>query len=510
VVAGTAVTFSGGTCSGGSGQLNASWNFGDGSQTSSSNRHTYQQAGTYWVTVTCSDASTTATSSKLSVSVSAPAVAKQGFLARTWSALSAIDPSNPSIYPVAGLSSSGVAQAVWLQNLTLNNSGAFSGSVDTNSATSWTLNGALPMDGSTASYSNYLYRTRPAPIDMAVSPNGHALAAWIAGSSLWYATKTETSNWSTPVKLSISPTEVVLKVAVSDQGNGMIAYCTASGAQAITYASGTINTTPKTISTRCWGQSGNSYVAVQITRGFDLAVDNSTSNIYAVGLMPSPTVSGNAVVTKQTFNPSTGWGSAVAISDDLPGTSLGSTVSYSISPNGQNEAVAWSGVGPGGLLNAYARISRAGVMGAVLPLQTNNSSRYGIPLIAINDNANAFAVMANVDSDPAPYMVNYSPANGWLKAPKLVASYSGYGGVDVAIDQYGNGLVTLDDDGIDTLAVTLSADGQTAKSQSIVTGYGFSNFHYQTLKALPDGRAILAVSNYSQGSDTPSGVVVLK
>ena len=73
--------------------------------------------------------------------LSAAAVAN-GFLGKTWSAYSTIDPSNGSLYPVAGLTTAGDVYGVWLQSFT-GGTGVAAGSTSFNS-TSWTLSGQLP------------------------------------------------------------------------------------------------------------------------------------------------------------------------------------------------------------------------------------------------------------------------------------------------------------------------------------------------------------------------------
>lgn len=511
-VAGSVVQFAGGVCSGGKGALTAAWTFGDGSATSTSGSHTYASAGTYLVWVGCVDAGTgaTKTTSSLSVKVAAAPVNKTGFLASTWSSAKTIDPSNTAIYPVAAMGNDGVVQGLWLQNSALAASTVGSGQIATNPlATSWTINPVFDLGGATSAYNNYLHRTFPAPMDMALSPDGHGFAAWIAGTYLWYTTKTSSTSWATPTKLTIKPAADAVKVVVSNTGDAAIAYCDASGAQVVTYsATGGIKLTPQQISTTCINQIGSMSIGEQIIRGFDLAIDNATSKVQAVGYMPSTSVTGNVLIAKRTYDSATGWSAAVAVSEDLPKAKLpGTSISMSLSPNGLNEAVAWSGTGSGGLSNAFARITIAGVQGAILPLQSNNSVAYSTPYIAVNDGGYAFAVMS---SDTTPYMVNYQPSKGWMTTPKRVASYSGYSGIDVAIDKFGNGLVTLNDAEIQSLAVTLSADGLTSAGQTVFSGYGYGDYHYQTLRALPDGRAILVVSTYPSSGYLASSYTVLK
>ena len=52
---GSEVHFEGGNCFGGNSELSATWSFGDGSDSTSSGVHTYEQAGDYQVRVECRD-----------------------------------------------------------------------------------------------------------------------------------------------------------------------------------------------------------------------------------------------------------------------------------------------------------------------------------------------------------------------------------------------------------------------------------------------------------------------
>ena len=168
-----------------------------------------------------------------------------------------VSDEHTSIYPVAGLSSTGVAFGVWLQNL-MSGSGVATGTLDTTSSASWSLLGSLPIGSATSSFNNNLYGYRTGQIDIAVSPAGNVLAAWVAGSSLWYSTRSVTGGWSTPVQLALQPSAGPINVVNNDAGNGAIAYCTSAGAQVVIYSS-SLNTMqpPKQISTQCVGYNGH-------------------------------------------------------------------------------------------------------------------------------------------------------------------------------------------------------------------------------------------------------------
>ncbi len=514
VVAGTAVTFGGGACGGGQGTLSASWDFGDGSVKASSGTHTFTAAGTYSVSVTCTDSSSdpSVTSSATPVTVAAAPAISEGFLARNWTAFAAIDSTNTQIYPIAGLDSNGTAYGLWLQNNSTTTSNVISGLLDTTSASTWTIGASLPTGTANVAVNNSLFHTIQAPIDMAVSPNGNALAAWVAGGSLWYSTRGTLSGWSAPVQTAISPSSPALKVVYSDGGIGAIAYCNSSGAQVAVFSSSTgLSSSSQGVSNKCSAVLGTSS-NTQITYGFDLAINPTTSAVTAVGLMPSPTTSANSVVQEITYTTLGGWGTPFAVSSDLPTASFPSfSVSLSVSPSGSYSAVAWSNLNATGSNNVFARVLHGGTVGDSIQVQPNDSLVFFLPLIAINDAGNAFLVMANQSSSGGydPYATTYSEAAGWKTAPLLMNSLSGFGAIDVAIDQYGNGLATYNDANLDLQAYTLSADGTKAASV-LITQLGYGDFHYQRLRALPDGRAILTASNKADTGYAPSGFAVLK
>jgi hypothetical protein len=264
----------------------------------------------------------------------------------------------------------------------------------------------------------------------------------------------------------------------------------------------------------CWVQRPP-YLGLQNARAFDLAIDNVTSVVDAVGLVPSTTTNGNFVVASQKYTPGSGWPSATPISGDITPTALSNTFSltYSRSPSGAYAGVAWSQLGGGGYSNAYASLYKSGGWGAITPLQTNNSVGFLMPIIAVNDSGGAFAAMAYDDATHGGtniYVSNYSRANGWMQSPVMVDGWGDYTAVDIAIDQYGNGLITHNDSGLDSAAGTFSSAGVWSGFTTLSPTYDYKTFHYQSMKALPDGRAILVTSALTSSGFASSGFVVLK
>jgi hypothetical protein len=508
---GTALSFTGGVCGGGTGSRSVSWNFGDGSAASGAGIHTYTSPGSRSVTVTCSDSfgTTPVVSAPLNITIAAVAIAN-GFLGKTWSAYNTIDPSNGTLYPVAGLATSGDVYGVWLQSFT-GGTGVAAGSTTFNS-TSWTLAGQLPTGTDTSPFNGSYYRGRIGAIDISVSPGGKAMAAWMAGTSIWYATKNGASAWSAPVKITVPVLDASIKVVVNDAGNGAIAYCTSAGASVISYASATQTTLPPvTISSQCDVTISGTY-DIQRLRSFDVAIDNATSTIYAVGLVASTSTPANSVIAIKTYNPAMGWTTATALSSEFAPTALPTSLSYSRAPNGSYAGIAWDQIGPGGKFNVYARIQAGGSWGVTTALQTNNSLDYSRPLIAVNDNGDAFLAMNYgfySGSDPRTYVSNYGMATGWKSVPVQVES-NRFNATDIAIDAWGNGLMVYTDLGFYSQAGTLAKNGTWSGFSTITPSYPSAGFHNHTLRTLPDGRAILVTSVRAELGRAESGYVLLK
>jgi hypothetical protein len=437
-----------------------------------------------------------------------------GFVGRTWSSYAVVDASNTSIYPVVGISSTGVAYGAWLQNL-ITGSGVATGSINTTSASSWTLNGLLPMGSATSTFSNSLYGFSTGQIDIAVSPANSVFTAWVAGTYIWYSTNSS-GSWTTPVQLSSIPTTGPIKVVNDDAGDAAIAYCTSTGTQVLVYTKSTNSMqAPKQISSQCIGSNGLHNLGLQNARAYDIAMNNSNSVITAVGLVPSTTTLGDFVVASYIYTPGSGWSSATPISGDISPTALTNcfSLSYSQSPSGAFAGVAWAQLGASGFSNVYTSLYKSGVWGTITPLQTNNSIGYLLPLIAVNDSGSAFASLGYVDVTHGGtyiYVSNYSVANGWMAAPYIVDGWGNYTAVDIAIDQYGNGLLSHNDSGLDSAAGSFTSNGVWSGFTVLSPTYGYKSFHYQSMKSLPDGRAILVTSAMTSSGFASSGFVMLK
>lgn len=515
VETGSALTFEGGQCSGGGGSLTTSWSFGDGTKLSNTNVHIYANPGQYSVSVSCTDAVTRQTLSTLPITVTVVPLTPHGFLGRSWSNYQAVDARNTSIYPMAGLTNDGNVYGAWLQNVG-NGSGVASGRMDANTGKSWLLEGLMPYGGAAVAFNNNVPLQRVAPMDLAVSPQGKVLLAWVSGSVLWLATRQADGTWGQAVQTTLTPTSTTIKVVVNDAGDGAIAYCTSGGANVVKVSAGSLQMSmPQQISARCSTMVGYTGMGAQLAKAFDVAIDNTNSTIHAVGLMPSSSTAGKSQVVWRQYVADTGWTAPEPISAELASASFASSfsLSYSLAPAGHYAGVVWSQSGEGGVSNAYVRLGEGGAWGEIKTLQSNSSAPYVLPLIAVNDAGRAFAAMALDDKSRSThnmYVSNYSPANGWMASPVKANTWGGFAAVDVAIDEFGNGLVTHCDIGVDTVAGTLSSTGGWSGLKAITPLYGNGGFHNQMMRALPDGRAILVTSVYATAGYAPSGFVLLQ
>ncbi|MBK7004912.1 MAG: PKD domain-containing protein [Burkholderiales bacterium] len=561
-IAQNALKFDGGECSGGTAPVTASWDFGDGTPKGSSNTHTYTEAHAQAkmvsstnkstiVTVTCTDAVGVTKSSTVNITVESASV--NGFLGKTWTSYAAIDPTRPSLYPVAGVADSGDIYGIALPSVASTTHTKATAGTTSFSSTNWTA----PTDDLATGTDTSLFNdtgpgVRTTAIDLAVSPNGHAIAAWMAQSttgvpSIWYTTKSSLSAaWTLPVQVNVPVMEESIKVAISDAGVGAIAYCTSSGgadtvtrtlsltstiksstAQLIT----TSNTTPTTISNNC-GVTDSGYAILQRHRLFDIAIDNASSTIYAVGVSNGTTDPAKSVVTLKSFTSGGGLTATTPISDEIASAFAPVSLSYARSPNGNYAAVAWNQVRDDAYQksNILTRIQVNGAWGtAIQEVQNNYTTKdYARPLLAINDNGDVFLAMhlkyAN-GGDPDMEVSNYDAAAAapvW-SAPRRATNKSTpnetqFNMTDIAIDKWGTGLVTrLDTNGSFTQAGTLSKAGTWSDFTNISTQYPSLRLHNQTMRALPDGRTILVTSIYddvtpltANSKPVASGYMLLK
>lgn len=544
----TLLTFNGGTCGGGTAPYTTTWSFGDGT-TGSTNTHTYADPGTYSVTVTCTDTNNVSkTSSALNLEVKSKAW--KGFLGRTWSAYANIDPAHGFLYPVAGITTLGDIYGVWLRS-NADEFGTYMTTTDvaagsTNfSAATWTMATPDLQTGTQSAPSNMspFVGTSNSPttaaMDMAVSPSGKALAAWMTvtttGTQLWYATKDGSSDWSTPKPVNVPVLDASIKVVVNDAGDGAIAYCTGTTPKAsmVIYSktNNDITGTPGVISEQC--DNSISYVNTQRSRAFDIAIrttSGNTSEVIAVGLTPS---GANSVVKATTYNLAGATTSTFDVAT-IPTAELptGFSLSYALSPDGKVAGVAWTenGTPPAPyastpkLTNVNARIYAEETWGAAVSTQPLTIHNFSRPLIAVNDDGQAFLALERPTVPPASptaainsyrtYVSNYAPATGWRTSVvtddnlTISADYR-ISATDVAIDQWGTGLITrLSTTLALSQAGTFSIEGAWSGFKNISPGY--TNFHYQTMRALPDGQAILTTSVKSAGGGLRSGYVLLK
>ncbi|MBK7001951.1 MAG: PKD domain-containing protein [Rhodoferax sp.] len=518
--------FDGGVCSGGSGDLTASWDFGDKTPASTSNTHTYVTGdASYTVKVTCTDAAGNKGEGKNIFTVAHASM--NGFLGKKWSTYTRIPALHPSVYPVAGLSTAGDIHGVGVPSAA---SGLDVAAMSANFGISNEIGyDKLPTGTDKPPFNDTLEGMRTASIDLAVSPNGRVMAAWMAGTSVWYATKNGLKGvWSVPVKIDVPVLDESIKVVVNDAGAGAIAYCTRTGAQIVTYASQTTQA-PVTISKQCGGIDKDEK-SLQRYRAFDIAIDNTSSTIYAAGVNDAATA-GKSVVTMKSYTSGSGWTAATAVSNELatPPVSL----SYSRSPNGNFAILAWNQLGTVAPFksNVFTRIHASATWGVIKPVQDNFITKdYARPLVAINDSGDAFLAMRLGESNDSGTtftskieVSNYAAnatAPAWSQPYQLVRNGSAvqFSATDIAIDKWGTGLITLADGSnpvqVGTFSKTASWSGFSDISPRFPNPKAF---HYQTMRALPDGRAILVTSVYDDktpltDSTAPisSGYVLLK
>lgn len=521
-IAQTPVEFTGGICSGGNSNYIQEFDFGDKTPVSSVKTHTYLTSGLKTVVATCKDtAGSRAVVTSLEVNVAAAEM--NGFMGKQWSTYASIDPLMPSLYPVAELTAAGDIYGVWLPSLATNKD-VTTGTTNFSSS-SWTQSGGLSTGSDKPLFNDALPGASSAAIDLAVSPNGRATTAWMAGSSLWYATKNDLSGaWSTPVQINVPVLDASIKVVVNDAGSGAIAYCTSNGAELITYA-GQARQAPVTISKQC-DLTDTSFFTIQRHRLFDIAIDNASSTIYAVGIADGATT-GKTVVTLKSYTPSGGWTAGTAISDEID--TAPESLSYARSPSGNFSAVAWNQVGTNLKSNVFARLYAKGAWGPIQAVQDDYITKdYSRPLVAINDSGDAFLAM-QIQSIRKTFPIevtNYdaSATNPTWSKPFQVSTAK-LSATDIAIDKWGTGLITRSDDGAAQSvssgtpeAGTYSKSGEWSGFTRLATKNLYSkSFHYQSMRALPDGRAIVVTSIYDD--QTPmtlttqplsSGYVLLK
>lgn len=505
--------FEGGVCSGGTGTLTALWDFGDGTGSGSYAPHTYDTDGTKTVTVTCTDSAGKTQLGTAAITVASAAM--NGFLGKNWTAYASIE-SNPLPYPVAGLTSSGDIYGVWIRSAVGTQNEVATGTTNFNSA-SWTVSPDVLttfIDPVTKNYARSPFNvTLPgmstAAIDLAVSPNGHAIAAWMAGTKIWYATKDNLAGaWSISHDIDVPVLDKSIKVAINDNGVAAIAYCTSTGAELIRNLA---TRTPITISNQC-----DEMTTTQRLRSFDIAIDSTT--VYAVGIAPG-TSPGKSVVNLHSCTIDGVCETPKPISDEL--ATAPKSLSYSRSPNGTYAAIAWNQidmVNASPVSNVYASIYAPGTpkatWGSPMPVHiTIPTNDYSRPLVAINDKGDAFLAMqlqTNLGYSSSTVVTNYQSAATpptW-HAPFQVADY-GLSATDIAIDTWGTGLLTRFD-GTKSQVGTFPKTGSWSNLRSLTyPTYRKDTFHYQTMRALPDGRAILATSVYDDTVPSNSADPVL-
>ncbi len=511
----TPLAFTGGTCSGGTGALTATWDFGDGTGSGSYAPHEYATEGSKTVKVTCTDS--TGKTGELEKPVTIASAAMNGFLGRNWTTYVKIE-SNIHPYPAVGITSAGAIYGAWIRSAVGLPNEVATGTTNF-SRTGWNV--STDVLETNADRSPFIIApqngARTAAIDMAVSPNGHAISAWMAGTKIWYATKADLdAAWTTPLAIDVAVLDKSIKVAINDNGVGAIAYCTNAGVHLIHNLASPTPTT--TIGNQCDEWTGS-----QRLRSFDIAMDNAT--VHAVGI-GNGTAGSDKVVNLHSCTVGGACATPQAISGQL--TAAPKSLSFSLSPNGSYAAIAWDQIdviNGANVSNVYASIYAPGTptaptasWGQPMPVHNYNLSLpYTRPLVAINDFGDVFLAMqlqfgtSDVQTMVTNYQTSATPPK-W-RDPQSIANFE-YSATDVAIDKYGTGLITRYGGigGYSSQATTYSKTGEWERVwRNLSPVYSSGSFRYQTMRALPDGKAILATSVYNPASTTSvSGYTLLK
>jgi hypothetical protein len=533
-----ALQFDGGVCSGGTGTLTAAWDFGDGNGSGAYAPHTYLDsvAGTHTVTVTCTDTAGTA-AGVATLQLNVLSAAMKGFLGRSWTSYAALE-TNVSPYPVAGIATSGDIYGVWIRRNAGGTNEVATGQTAFNQ-NNWTV--ASTILNTTTDLSPFVdfqnaNSGATAPIDIAVSPDGHALAAWMAGSSIYYATKSATNSaWSTPAKITVPIIFAPVKVVINDTGNGAIGYCTSSGAFVIPYFNNTAGA-PEQISARCGVLdsflTNNTPNAFHAHRAFDVAIDGA-SKLVVVGISVATSGPGKTAVAVKTYTAGA-WSSLSRIADEI--ATVPESLSLSLSPNGTHGAIAWSQIDPTITPAPPANVFTSmwnGInwsAGVAFNHDITPTTTYDRPLVAVNNSGDAFMTMRLANATGKVISAtNYNASATlpqWSKEVAIdgVSGGGEYRAMDIAIDTWGTGLVTQAESNF-----RYSQAGTFAKNPGVsqwsgmkiissahpdTVYYSSQGYHYQTMRALPDGRAILVTSLYDQRPDSSarisSGYMMLK
>lgn len=445
-----------------------------------------------------------------------------GFLARSWSIFQSIDPNNGAIFPVAGLSADGAVIGAWVTNFT-GKDGLETGSyANSASASAWKLDGLLPGSEGNLNFNNALYGYRQAAMDLAVSPNGNSIVAWISidpvthNTVLQFSTKSAQGAWK-PSTAILRVASLPIKVVISNNGDAAIGYCGASGAEVVPYnaQSANIGSTIR-VSKICspTNQQSSTY-ATQFAKAFDLAID-AVGKIQSIGLLDSADVQGLTMVGMRSFTSSTISGSVTRISENLPASTdpamSNFSVSYSQSPNG-HAAVAWAQKGTHTKFDVMTRFYDGATWESISSVETSNDKDFILPEIAVNDSGEATLAMADPDASGGLYdlyVLQRGTNNMWTSPTNVYDS--GYTAVQVATDSYGNGLLTMVDGSVSKFGI-LGKGGKWSGLKSLLPAgqsFGYRNFHYQTMRALPDGQAIIVVGTRYENGYISSGFSILK
>lgn len=227
-------------------------------------------------------------------------------------------------------------------------------------------------------------------------------------------------------------------------------------------------------------------------------------------------VQGLTMVGMRSLTATTVGGSVTRLSENLPASSDAAqanfSLSYSQAPNG-HAAAAWSQKGGFNKNDVVARIFDGSKWSAIEPVESSNDKDFILPEIAINDAGEATLAMADPDTSGGLYdlyILQRKSSGAWTVPSKVFDS--GYTAVQVATDSYGNGLLTMVDGSVSKYGMINKAGTWSGLKSLLSSGqsFGYRNFHYQTMRALPDGQAIVVVGTRYETGYVNSGFALLR
>ena len=312
----------------------------------------------------------------------------------------------PLYHPRVAIDPSGAAQVVWEG---WDGTGSRIYSARYAPETGWEPSAPLGPTGSDAHYP-----------EIAVDPQGNAIAAWYAGGAradVWASRYRPGFGWATPVLLDTSSAGDAFNplVAMDAQGNGIVVWQQYDGTR--------------------WGVWAARYDAsagwLGVTQLDDKAGDAEAPRIAVSPLgfataVWSERTSGRSVIWASRFNPAVGWSGPETVSEALPWS--GSAPQITLDDLGRS-SVIWTQVN-GTASDIYA--SRAGATGGwEAPVRISSGTLISrAPRLAANEQGSAIAVWEEAGNGPAnvwaalftpPTPATNPPSSSNLSLPTAIA-----------------------------------------------------------------------------------------